>query len=697
MKDDNLYRSWHQQLKDDQESDTDQRDQARESDCFLLDKDGQWEDKVARNLDSQQRPRYTFDKVTPVLESIMADIEDMDFGVNVKPLAGKENKAIAETFEGLIRTIEADSDATDIYRDAARREIRRGFDAVIVKSYYRDEWSFDKDLCIESIPNAINRVWFPNSSSKQDGSDNEYANVLTSMSPNDYKDQFPDGKAISIDDGDDKFRSSNESYQPEVITICERYYKKSNKIDVGQLSNGDVIELNDENQSIIDDYAKQGVTVKKIKRVDNWKVYHRIYDGGGFLTDEAETPFKSIPVVPVYGNFEITGTNSKVTYSGMVLKQMDAQRVHNYAKSREIEEGALAPRAKFWMTKKQAKGNEKQLAKMNTSADPVQFYNPDADAPAPYHSGANQVHPHLSSLGMQMGTDMKEQAGVFDAMQGQFAGRMSENAVRMQIDRGTGSTRKWVNSLAKSITQVYQILIEAIPVVYDTKRQVQILKPDGTDDFVMLNDEVLDEQTGTMVTVNNLNEGKYTVKCEVGPAFANRLEAGRNALLEYAAIDPTVTQMSGDVLLRAIDAPLVDQIAERKRQQMLQAGLIPMEQMTDEEKEKAMQMAQQPQEPSPESVIAQAELLKGQADMLAQENKKLELQLQAQSLQLKGYEVGVKELETSANIGKTKAETINTMAKTEQITAQTVGQQLGNLDKVTPTAVVVASGNTPNT
>ena len=169
-KDSDEYLGWIQELGDFQESDLDQRQQARESDRFLLEKDGQWEESVARSLDSQKRPRYTFDQVTPVIENIMADIEDMEFGSNVKPSSGEATKELAKTYEGMIRSIEADSDATGLYRHACRRIIRRGFDAWIVKAKFKDEWSFDQDLVVEAIPNAVNRVWTSNTATKAAGS-----------------------------------------------------------------------------------------------------------------------------------------------------------------------------------------------------------------------------------------------------------------------------------------------------------------------------------------------------------------------------------------------------------------------------------------------------------------------------------------------------------------------------------------------
>ena len=571
-KDNNEHLTWITQLSDFQQSDLDQRQQARECDRFLLDKDGQWEESVARSLDAQKRPRYTFDQVTPVIENIMADIEDMEFGSNVKPAGGDATKELAKTYEGMVRSIESDSDATAIYRNACRRLIRRGFDAWIVKAKFKNEWSFDQSLVVEAIPNAINRVWTSNTSSKADSSDSDVAYVLTSVTPEAYKEQFPEGNAISIDDAD--LGEHFEQYRPEVIIFGEKYYKKETMREVCQLSNGEIVEKDENFQKVVDEYKAQGVTVVREKKVKDFKIYHRFFDGGGMLSEERETVFKTLPIVTVYGNYELLGENSKITYSGITLKEMDYQRVFNYAKSREIEEGALAPRKKLVMTKKMAKGNEEQLAALNVSADPVLFVTPDPEWTAGVQEiGGAQVNPNLANLANDMAMGMQVTGGTNNAMNGQYAGRMSEDALRMQIDRGTGATRKWVNALAHGIKRTCEILVQTIPPVYDTKQQFMILGQDGAEEMITLNDEVYDTQTQKMVRVNTLNKGEYRVTCAAGPAFANKMEAGLAAMLQYAAIDPSIVNTGGDLMLKSIDAPLMDEMAARKRAQLLQENV----------------------------------------------------------------------------------------------------------------------------
>ena len=349
------------------------------------------------------------------------------------------------------------------------------------------------------------------------------------------------------------------------------------------------------------------------------------------LSEERETVFRTLNVITVYGNHELLGENSKITYSGITLKEMDYQRVFNYAKSRDIEEGALAPRKKLVMTKKMAKGNEAQISALNVSADPVLFVNPDPEWTAGVQEiGGAQANPNLANLANDMAMGMQITGGTNNAMNGQYAGRMSEDALRMQIDRGTGATRKWVNALVNGIRRTCEILVQTIPTVYDTKQQFMVLGQDGTEEMVTLNDEIYDTQTQKMVRVNTLNKGEYKVFCDAGPAFANKMEAGLSAMINYAAIDPSIVQTGGDLMLKSIDAPLMDEMAARKRAQILQSGLIPQDQMTKEELAAQQEASQQPQQEDP---VVMLERMKEQTAQMTQQNKSTEHQIAIAKLQ----------------------------------------------------------------
>jgi len=156
-------------------------------------------------------------------------------------------------------------------------------------------------------------------------------------------------------------------------------------------------------------------------------------------------------------------------------------------------------------------------------------------------------------------------------------------------------------------------LVDAIPEVYSTERQMRILKDDGTSDVKTLNKAVFDQQSQSMVTVNDLSKGKYDVSCSAGTSFQSRQSETVAAFTEIAPFDPSIMQIGGDVLFKNIAAPGMDLIADRKRQQLFMSGIIPEDQMTDEERQQLQALQQQPQEPDAATLLGQAEINKAEA------------------------------------------------------------------------------------
>ena len=105
-----------------------------------------------------------------------------------------------------------------------------------------------------------------------------------------------------------------------------------------------------------------------------------------------------------------------------------------------------------------------------------------------------------------------------------------------------------------------------------------------------INDQVLDQQTGKWVSLNDVSKGTYDVTCSMGPAFQNRQQETAKAFIDVASLDPGIIQQGKDIWLKNLSAPGMDLMAERARKQLLEAGMIPDEQMTDEEKEHAQAM-----------------------------------------------------------------------------------------------------------
>ena len=624
-------------LQDSQEAESDMRNQARHAQLFVNKRDGQWEPEYWQSNDN--KPRYTFDLTSPIVDQVSGALDMADFAINVSPAGGEASEETAKILSGLIRNIENLSYATDIYSAAGRNMVTAGIDGWRVVHKYVDSDSFNQDLVIEPIHNYVDRVWFDVSSEKRDRSDAKFAFVLSGLSPKDYKKQYPKGSGQSVSEDREATAYFNK---PDLIMVGEYYYIEQEKSDLVMMSSGQVLEDNDDFNTIKDELAAMGVT--EVKRRTRMKdtVYVRKFDAQDWLGSKQKTVFSMIPVIPTYGNFR--NVEDKSIYFGVVEKLYDPQRVLNYALSREIEEGALAPRAKYWMTPKQASGHEDELSTLNTNTDPVQFFNVDEANPGiPQQNGGAQVNPGLSRVSEGMRTMIGQSAGLFASNMGDNPGLQSGVAIKQLQNKGDIGTIKYFKAQEVAIARTAKILVDAIPSVYDTQREVYLLNEDGSQDTETLNQVVIDQQTGQPITLNDLSIGSYDVVCSSGASFQNRQQESNAALLEMAQIDPSLIQMSGDVMLKNVDAPGMDTLAARKRQQLLSGGMIPADQQTEEEQQIMAQQAQSAgQQPDAMMVAAQAEMQKAQAqnnkNSLEAEKIKLDMMIREQQNQMKMQE-----------------------------------------------------------
>jgi hypothetical protein len=603
---------------------TDNREKSREANRFLDERDGQWETDVLNTTNN--KPRYTFDQVDPIVDQIAGEMEQADFDIRIKPAGGEATKDDALLLDGLVRNIENISGAKDIFSTAARSMVTGGLAGWRVQHKYVDADSFDQNIMITPIADFVNRVWFDPSSKLQDKSDAKFCYVINPISKDEYDERWPDGSGQSV--------SSNQSnqdygYKPDDIFIGQVYYEKFEKRMLALLSDGRVVEMDEEFDKIKDDLEAQGVTIQDTRNRPKKKIMSRLFDASNWLIDEEETVFTYIPVIPVYGNYKIE--NNKTRYRGVVEKLMDPQRVLNYSLSREIEEGALAPRAKWWMTLKQALGFETSIATMNTNTDPVQFYNPDAEAPgAPTQNGGSMINPGLASITMNMKQLIQSGGGLFDANMGASPNAQSGIAIERLQNKGDTGTIKYFKAHEIAICHTGRVIIDAIPKVYNTRRQERILKEDGSFTMEILNNEVMDTNTGEMVLVNDLSKGKYDVTCSAGPSFQNRQQEAVQGIIEVAKVDPSVMEIGSDILMKNMTFPGSEQLSERVRARLFQAGAIPIDQMTEEEQQELIaaqqKAAKEAPEMSPEQMIGQAEMTKA-------ENEKTKTQISVQEKQ----------------------------------------------------------------
>jgi hypothetical protein len=620
------------------------------------------------------RPRYTFDQCNDIVDDISGEMERADFNSRTRPAGGDATTDLAKTYDGLLRNIKNISNAQNTFNQAGRNMSGSGLAGWRVVQRWGDGRSFDQDLFIDPINNYVDRVWF-GPHELQTGEDADYVNILTAMPKREYEATWPEGSGQSVSDD----RSSEVYYnKAKTITIGEILYKKKIEVTIILMSDNSIYEDDDKFKAVKDELKEQGITEVRRRTREVTEVKTRLYDGGGWLEEAKDTVFDLLPVIPDYGNFNVS--ESKIIYWGAITKKMDAQRVYNYTESRKVEEGALAPRSKLMMTREQAQNDTATLATMNTNSDPVQLYTHVDGQNPPFQTGGATINPGLE---VTSNSALGNLRSGLTPMQGQPVGLRSGVAVELEQNKSDTKNVKYFKSQETAICHTDKILINAIPKVYDTRRQVRVIGEDGSTEMVTLHDQVFDQDQQKMIELNDLSQGVYDVTCEMGPAFQNKQAETVAAFNEIATIDPTIIQQGKDVWFRNMTAPGMDVMAERARRDLFKQGMIPEDQMTDDEKEELAALQEQAQQnPPPEDplmVAARAEMAKAEVQaqeaqlkaqietgkaQLAQANLQLKAQQQENDRQKDEFEARSKEIDFLSEQAQNQADVLNTQADT---------------------------------
>jgi hypothetical protein len=223
--------------------------------------------------------------------------------------------------------------------------------------------------------------------------------------------------------------------------------------------------------------------------------------------------------------------------------------------------------------------------------------------------------------------------------------------------------------------------------IHDVQQDVTLVRVDGTKSKETINKEEMNYDTFEREISNDISKMTFDVYANVGPSFESVKEQNKEELKELINGVPagsTEYIMLLNEYFMLIDGTSFKDIRDYGRKQLILAGVKEPE--TDEEKAMVAesQQSQQPQVDPAMMLAAQAEMLKAQNQQQELGIKVKAQEIEMARLQQEGYKISLDEQTKAAGIGKTKAETINTMVKTQQLSTQTQGQRIDNMQKLTP-------------
>lgn len=617
----------------------------------------QWEDSITAAY--KNRPRMEINKVKLPVSQLIGEQKQNRVSTKVRPTKDGATQEIADVLNGMIRYINYKSSFNTIKDQAFKEQITGGIAGWYVSTQYEDD-SFDQEIVIKPIVSAASSVYYDPAATGELKEDAQWFMVTEDMGKTEFMKRYPNATVSNLSS---PTSSTSINWQDrDTIRIADYWVKEPCVQTLALMSDGSVMEITKESQSILDELALEGVTVVKTRSKESHKVRMYKISAGEVLEGPFEWAGKDIPVVVFFGfNLWVDGQHY---YQGMVRQAIDSQRIYNYSVSAMVEAVALSPKDPYFVTKTQVKGLETQYANYNNDNKPFMIYNPDPDAPgAPQRGGAPSVQSALIGVIQQSDMDVQSTTGLFSPSLGNEQQDQSGKAILALQQKGHLSTFDLVDNLNKAIEHTSKILIDLIPKIYDTERAANILQLDGESVAVEINKTIIDRQTGSEVKVNDLSKGKYSIIASTGPSFESQKVENINILTRLAESNPAIAPLITDLIAKSLDSDFSEELTSRIRKMMINQGLISPNNVEAQEMRGQMEQQQQEvmltKELQLEQAVLQNSLLKAQIQNVVNQSAKIESDVKTDKLQM--LEVLADTSETISKSMKNKVDASKTL------------------------------------
>ena len=528
--------------------------------------ENQWPDQVRRDRELEGRPCLTVNKLAAMGRQIVNDARRNKPGITVHPVDSEADPETAEVLNGIIRNIEQSSNAEVAYDTALESAVFGGFGYFRINTKYTSDDTFDQDIVIERISNPLS-VYRDCYSTAADSSDWNYCFVVDSLSKAQFKRQYPG--AEQVDWKSEAWRDLSSPWlDGDFVQVAEYWTREKAKKRILLLSDQSVIEA-DEYEKNKPAFDAVGLQVMAEREVDTHKVKQRIMSGAEVL-ETVDWAGKYIPIVPVYGTEVVL--KGKRTFRSLVRGAKDAQRMFNYWRTTSTELVAMAPKTPFIGRKGAFETDINKWATANTQSHAfIEYDGPEAPQRQPFAgvpAGALQEALNASD-------DIKTVLGMYDASLGARSNETSGKAIIARQMESDNATFHFIDNLSRGIRHAGRILIDLIPQVYSVPRVLRIIGQDGEPDMRPVNQEIRTEErnplTGEIeeiVKIYDLTAGRYDLTVSAGPSFASMRQEAASQMIELIRAYPDAAPIIGDLLVKNLDWPGADEIAERMQKAM---------------------------------------------------------------------------------------------------------------------------------
>jgi hypothetical protein len=455
----------------------------------------QWPDDIKNRRNKDNRPCLTNNLMPKFVRQVTNEQIQQDTGILITAVGDGADVETADILQGMIRHIEANSEAEIVYSTAFKGMVIKGFDYWRVITDYVDDGGdkdeldtgvFDQEIKIQRIKNPFT-VYFDPSCTQPDYSDANYAFIIEDLAPEDFKLKYKNSDAASLNEFSSIGDSAPGWATKESIRVAEYFYIDRKSKTIYLLEDGTVTEE-----------LPKGQEAVKTRQLSMRKVMWAKITGTEIL-EEREWAGKWIPIVPVLG--EDMDIDGKRSLKGLVRDAIDPQRQKNFMESAATEAIALAPKAPFIAAAGQVDAYKTMWESANTASYSVLPYDPIATdgktpLPPPQRNAVEPPIQAMSAMIQRADENLKSIIGLYDPSLGVARSDQSGKAIQSLQKQGDVGTLNYSNNLQRSKRHTGRIILDLIPKIYDTQRIQRIVNPDGTSKLVTITNSQAQQAQG---------------------------------------------------------------------------------------------------------------------------------------------------------------------------------------------------------
>jgi hypothetical protein len=505
----------------------------------------QWDVEAQRERTQVGRPALVINQLPKFVRQVTNEARLSEVSIQVLPV-DSDDDATAQVVEGLVKSIESESEAETIYDTGLEHAAQCGRGAFRVLTEYVSDESFDQCIRLGMIDDPQAVYWDPKAK-RYDKADAEYCFVVDWIDKEEFAEKYKrEGKDWESDEG-----GSATWFREDEVRVAEYWYKEHRYEKLWLLADGTVVRPSEDPRDK-EAFEMEGRPVVSEREVDVVTVYRRLMDGADFLEKPEEFPSKYIPIIPVMGpKIKVEG---EIQYWSVIRWQKTPQQMYNLWGSTISEKARLSPLAPWIATPSMVAGREKMWENANRKNFATLLYTPDQEAPgmAPQRTQPAFVNEAEIGLLMQARNDLMDTAGIYNAGLGDQGNEISGKAIQARQSESDVGTLDWIDNLHRSIRQAGRVMVDMIPKVYDTERMVRIIGRDEAAEYVMINGEE-----------NQLTVNKYDVRIDTGPTFKTQREEAANNLVTLLGAVPQFAGAITDLAVKNMDFKDSDRAADR--------------------------------------------------------------------------------------------------------------------------------------